>query len=1798
MKHLQFVFLLVLLPVFLLGQTNTDFWFAAPEVTAQHGDEPIYLRLTSFGQSAYVTITQPANTVTNFPTIYRTIPANSTIDVNLTALKGQVECKPPNTPLNFGLHIQSTSPITAYYEEAHKNNPEIFTLKGNNALGTSFFIPGQNVMSNYPYNSEPKAYSSFDIVATEDNTTVTINPRKAITGHAAGIPFDVILNKGQVYSARATGFAGSDHLQGSTVISDKPVCITVKDDSDIYPNLNAWDLTGDQIVPVSIIGMEYIVVRGYTNPPMNDRAFITATANGTNVIVDGAPVATLDAGATYMFQLIPTDLSAYIVTDKPAYVWHLTGYDDEAGSALLPPMNCTGSTQVAFTRSTQYSFEMIILTKAGAQGSFTLDGNPDKVTASMFSSVAGNPAFVFARIPFTVATLPVGAHFLSNSLDIFHMGVIHTYDPGQSGCSYGYFSDFASLNLGADQSVCPGATHTFDAGPGRLSYEWLYNGNLYMSGVQTITVSSPGLYSVTVNDHGCMLTDEAELLNFTAPNPVIAGVTSFCQGESQQLSVTGSFNGYLWSTGATTQAITVNASGTYEVTVTDNNGCQGTASVIVTVNPVPHLTNNPASKAICSSTNTNVTLISDVTGTLFTWTSVVVSGSVTGNNNSSQPGLIINDQLTNTGITNGVVKYSITPQANNCIGPVVDYLVTVHPIPHLTNNTVAKTICSSGNTNINLTFDVTGTLFTWTSVVVSGSVTGNNNSSQPGLLINDQLINNGITDGVVKYSIMPWANNCNGPVVDYLVTVRPVPHLTNNPASKAICSQGNTNITLAFDITGTLFTWISSVISGSVTGNTNSVQPGLLINDQLINSGITNGMVKYSITPRANNCNGPVVDYLVTVYPVPHLTNNPASKTICSSSTAGISLTSDVPGTQFTWTSVVISGNVTGNNNSTQPGLLINDQLINNGLTDGMVKYSITPRANNCNGSVVDYFVTVHPAPHLTNNTTTKTICSTNNTNISLTFDVTGTLFTWTSVVTSGSVTGNNNSTQPGLLINDQLINTGNTDGVVKYFITPRANNCNGPVVDYSVTVHPHPTVNAINPQIICSGAQTQLVLLSSNVTSPVVDYSWTVSCDQGIPLCPGSGSSSTIPANAISNTTIVPQYASYTITPSVAGCQGTPMTTFHVQVNPSPTVTNTSLSQQICSGTSSNPVVLTANVSGTTFEWTAAASSSDITGYQSAPGSGNIIPQTLHNASAIQGYVNYHIIPSSQGGMACPGAPADYRIFVNPMPNPSITGEPQVCNNGRGIVYSTPAVTGHDYLWTVTGALAFTGNHSNSIAVDWGPGTDGTIQLLETDLNYPTNCSTNTPVKSIVINPAPLPAITGEANPCGQTTQVYTLGAPKANHTYSWTVSGGNSPSTNNSSVSVNWGNTNPVSLDAVESITYGPGVVCSAHAPDFPISLTLIPDAAGVISGISGICQGLSQTFSVGTIANSDSYTWWYVPSAGTTITNNGSNADLIFDLNSGSGNLYVQGQKSGCAPGPVSPPHAITVFPAPIVTLQPCNDPVTTKGAKPFLLKGGTPLNGYYSVDGTRLSSDMLDPALLSSDPSEHIISYTYTNQYSCTLSKTQLFKVNPASAFSCKSTLTDIRDQKSYPTFELVIGSTRRCWMSANLNYGAYLGGTVAQTDNCVVEKYCQGNDPLKCNDMGGFYQWDELMNFVPADNAFAQGKQGLCPPEWHVATDAEWQELVNSSLGPGIAGWQLLDPWPLYGFHGENQGVFYQNFRWAFVPPGFSATMFWSSTVSPFGNERIISHGMNEINPSVSTYYSLRNNALSVRCVRD
>lgn len=108
--------------------------------------------------------------------------------------------------------------------------------------------------------------------------------------------------------------------------------------------------------------------------------------------------------------------------------------------------------------------------------------------------------------------------------------------------------------------------------------------------ILTDTTSNPVtvVYQYILTDHGCSDTQLVTVIVNPLPIATITanGPTTFCQGDSVILTI-GTFASYHWSNGSTSNNITVNSSATYTVTVTDNNGCSGTASQTIIVNPLP-----------------------------------------------------------------------------------------------------------------------------------------------------------------------------------------------------------------------------------------------------------------------------------------------------------------------------------------------------------------------------------------------------------------------------------------------------------------------------------------------------------------------------------------------------------------------------------------------------------------------------------------------------------------------------------------------------------------------------------------------------------------------------------------------------------------------------------------------------------------------------------------------------------------------------------------------------------------------------------------------------------------------------------------------------------------------------------------------------------------------------------------------------------------------------------------------------------------------------------------------------------
>jgi hypothetical protein len=247
-----------------------------------------------------------------------------------------------------------------------------------------------------------------------------------------------------------------------------------------------------------------------------------------------------------------------------------------------------------------------------------------------------------------------------------------------------------------DGILCVGASATLTA-TGGTSYSW-------STGATTaaITVSAAGTYSVTVvNDMGCSGTASTAIIVNALPTPAItvtdnSGTTPndgvVCQGASATLTASGGTS-YIWSTGATTAAITVNTANNYTVTVTNANGCTATATSAITVNPLPTpaisfaetsgVANNDG--IICSGASATLTASG---GTSYVWsngfTTTSISVSVAG-------------------------TYTVTATNANGCQNTATATITVNPLPTAFAVTGGGTRCSTdGGLPIGLAGSQTG----------------------------------------------------------------------------------------------------------------------------------------------------------------------------------------------------------------------------------------------------------------------------------------------------------------------------------------------------------------------------------------------------------------------------------------------------------------------------------------------------------------------------------------------------------------------------------------------------------------------------------------------------------------------------------------------------------------------------------------------------------------------------------------------------------------------------------------------------------------------------------------------------------------------------------------------------------------------------------------------------------------------------------------------------------------------------------------------------------------------------------
>ncbi len=907
-------------------------------------------------------------------------------------------------------------------------------------------------------------------------------------------------------------------------------------------------------------------------------------------------------------------------------------------------------------------------------------------------------------------------------------------------------------------------------------------------------------YSVT-NSCG---TDVAVYPITVNPLPVagtITGATDVCEASS--ISLTDAAAGGSWTSGSpaiagvgsATGIVTGIAAGTATISYSVTNSCgTAVATYSVTVHPLPFVAPITGVTTVCEAATT--ALADAISGGTWVSSNTAVA-SIDGS------GVVY-------GISAGSATISYTVVSAFSCSTTETTTITVNPLPNAGTITGPTSVCEGATITLS---DAAGS-GSW-----STSATGNANVGGSGNV-------NGITAGAdtVYYTV---TNSCGTAVASYPITINPLPHAGTLSASTAIICEGSTD-TITSTIGGG--TW-STASSSIASVNTSGVVTG-------VGAGTTT--ISYSVT---NGCGTDVATFGITVNPLPLAGTISGTPTLCEA--ASLLFTETVSG--GTW-----STSATGNATVSGAGLVT-------GITAGIdtVFYTVT---NSCGTAVANLRITVLPLPHAGSILGGTSVCV-------------GAPLILTDTTTGGSWSSSSTGVAT---VSPSGIVTGVSAGpaTISYSVT---NSCGTDVAIHSISVNPLPVAGVISgPVVVCEGAG-----ITATITGASGAGTWS-SSDTTVAKIIATGDITGISAG----TAII----SYAVT---NGC-GTAYDTMNITVNPLPhagTITGTPVvcvNANITLGTtgsvgtgtwtSTNTAIATVNAAsglvhgvaagldtikyrvtnscgvdsvmitltvnplpdagiitgagfvcatdsitlvdtfgGGTGTWTVTPGSIAVVG----TGAGVII-----GVSAGTAHVTYSVTNS------CGTNTATHTVVVNALPNAgTISGAATVCQGANTTLTSSGTIGG---TWTSTNTAIASVNSATGSVNGVAGGVD-TIRYIVTTAT----CGSDTAFHTITVIPTPTAGtIYGPATVC--VGNAITLGDTTGTTAGTWSTSAAGIASIDAS------GNVTGVA-GGTATISYTVTTTCGTVRATYTITVIPIP-SAGIISGVSTLCEGATAVFTDG--------------------------------------------------------------------------------------------------------------------------------------------------------------------------------------------------------------------------------------------------------------------------------------------------------------------------------------------------------------
>ena len=273
--------------------------------------------------------------------------------------------------------------------------------------------------------------AQFNVVAGFDNTTVTITPATALVGRAAGVPFNVVLNRGEGYYGQGSSTAQANTLTGTIISADRPVGVTNGDGCTQVPTgVTACDHIFEVAQPVASWGMSALVAN-LPNRTNGTIYRILASQDSTTVSQDGGAIGVINRG-----QFIETGSltgNHLFSADNPIFVTQFMPGISSPGATLGDP--AMGNMVPSEQYLSDYTFSTVGGNQFQQHFLTVIAENTDVTGGTILLDGVAIPAGSFSAVPgttFSAAVVPLADGTHTTSSNGVHGITVEGYDQADS----------------------------------------------------------------------------------------------------------------------------------------------------------------------------------------------------------------------------------------------------------------------------------------------------------------------------------------------------------------------------------------------------------------------------------------------------------------------------------------------------------------------------------------------------------------------------------------------------------------------------------------------------------------------------------------------------------------------------------------------------------------------------------------------------------------------------------------------------------------------------------------------------------------------------------------------------------------------------------------------------------------------------------------------------------------------------------------------------------------------------------------------------------------------------------------------------------------------------------------------------------------------------------------------------------------------------------------------------------------------------------------------------------------------